>query len=131
MRYTRHIFICTNQREPGHPRGSCADKGGEEVRARFKAGLKGRGLHGRMRANSAGCLDACEYGVAAVVYPDNVWYGGITPEDVDEIIDSHLVSGVPVERLRIPDKRYTPPEVLVELVPPVVHADNESGHDTP
>src|SRR6185436_19845037 len=96
MRYDKHIFICTNHREPGHPRGCCAEKGSEEVRARFKAALKERGLNGRMRANASGCLDACEYGVSAVVYPDCVWYGGITVDDVDEIIDSHLIGDLPV-----------------------------------
>ncbi len=108
MRYQRHVFICTNQREPGHPRGCCMEKGSAEVRERFKAALKERRLHGRMRANAAGCLDSCEYGVSLVVYPDNVWYGGVTVADVDEIIESHLVGGVPVARLLIPDKRYTP-----------------------
>ena len=38
-----------------------------------------------------------------VVYPEGVWYGGVKPEDVDEIIDSHILGGRPVERLRIPD----------------------------
>lgn len=112
MRYERHIFVCTNQREPGHPRGCCKEKGGEEVRARFKAALKEQRMHGKVRANSAGCLDACEYGVAAVVYPDGIWYGGLTVDDVDEIIESHLIGDVPVERLLIKDKRYTPPELL-------------------
>jgi (2Fe-2S) ferredoxin len=61
-----------------------------------------------MRANASGCLDACEYGAAIVVYPDNVWYGGVTVDDIDEIIESHLLKDEPVERLRIPDTRYTP-----------------------
>ncbi len=108
MRYDRHIFICTNQREAGHPRGCCKERGGEEVRARFKTALKERRLHGKMRANAAGCLDICEHGVVAVVYPDAVWYGGLTVDDVDEIIESHLINDVPVERLLIPDPRYTP-----------------------
>jgi (2Fe-2S) ferredoxin len=38
-----------------------------------------------------------------VVYPDAVWYGGVTPADVDEIIDAHIIGGKPVERLIIPD----------------------------
>ena len=109
MRYDRHIFICTNQREPGHARGCCREKGSEEVRERMKAALKERGLHGKMRANAAGCLDACEYGTAMVIYPDGVWYGGVTVDDVNEIIESHLLNDVPVERLLINDPRYTPP----------------------
>ena len=108
MRYDKHIFICTNQRADGHPKGCCRSKGGEEVRARFKQGLKERGLSLQMRANAAGCLDACEYGVSAVVYPDAIWYGGITVDDVDEIIESHLLNDQPVVRLLIPSPRFTP-----------------------
>jgi len=54
-----------------------------------------------MRANEAGCLDQCEHGVTVVVYPEGVWYGGVTPADVPEIVEQHLQGGVPVERLRI------------------------------
>ncbi len=112
MRYEKHIFICQNQRDPDDPRGCCLQKGGAEVHARFKVALKERGLRGVMRANKAGCLDACKYGVVAVVYPDAVWYGGVTVDDVDEIIESHLINDVPVERLLIPNRLYTPPEML-------------------
>jgi (2Fe-2S) ferredoxin len=97
----RHVFICTNQREPGNPKGDCASKGGEEVRGEFKRLLHEKGLKGRMRANAAGCLDQCAKGVTVVVYPEQVWYGGVTAGDVDEIVEQHLVGGVPVERLRI------------------------------
>lgn len=97
----RHIFICTNRREPGNPKGSCAEKGSEEVRDAFKRVLHERGLKGRMRANAAGCLDQCPRGVAVVVYPEQVWYGGVTVADVDEIVDQHLGQGIPVDRLRM------------------------------
>lgn len=108
MRYSRHIFICINERESDHPRGCCKAKGGEEVRARLKAALKERKLNVAMRANASGCLDACEFGVTVVVYPDGVWYGGVTPDDVEEIIESHLIGDIPVARLLINDRRYTP-----------------------
>ena len=60
-----------------------------------------------MRPNKAGCLDQCARGVAVVVYPEAVWYGGVTPEDVDEIIVEHVVGGRPVARLLIPDDQLT------------------------
>jgi (2Fe-2S) ferredoxin len=100
----KHVFICTNVRPPDNPKGCCAAKGAEEVRGAFKQKLHALGMKGRMRANAAGCLDQCEHGVTVVVYPDGVWYGGVTVGDVDEIIESHLLHGVPVERLRIRDK---------------------------
>ncbi len=102
-RFERHIFVCNNQREPGHPRGCCAARGGNDVREAFKAELKKRGLGVRMRTNQAGCLDQCEHGVTVVVYPDAVWYGFVTVSDVAEIVESHLVGGVPVERLVLPE----------------------------
>ncbi|MBI5646458.1 MAG: (2Fe-2S) ferredoxin domain-containing protein [Ignavibacteriae bacterium] len=105
-RFERHVFICENQRPEGHPRGCCANKGSKEVRARFREALRSMGLNDVIRANSAGCLDACEFGVSLVVYPDAVWYGGVTVDDVEEIVESHIVGGTPVERLRIKDAAY-------------------------
>ena len=97
----RHIFICTNRRSPDNPKGCCAAKDAEKVRSEFKRQVFERGLRGRMRANASGCLDQCEHGVTVVVYPEQVWYGGVKPDDVSEIVEQHLVGGVPVERLRI------------------------------
>jgi (2Fe-2S) ferredoxin len=100
--FTRHVFVCTNRRPDGNPKGCCATKGGEEVRALFKEELAKRGLKGRMRANAAGCLDTCGFGVSVVVYPEGTWYGGVTAADVPTIIEEHLVGGRPVERLLMP-----------------------------
>ena len=97
----KHVFICINQREPGNPKGDCASKGGEAVREEFKRQLHDRGLKGRMRANAAGCLDQCARGCTVVVYPEQVWYGGVRREDVAEIVEQHLIGGVPVDRLRM------------------------------
>ena len=109
MRYKQHIFICENLRDAADPKGSCAAKGSAGVRTALRKTLKERGLAGSVRANSAGCLDACGHGAAIVVYPDGVWYGGVTEQDVTEIVESHIEQGRPVERLRIKDARYTPP----------------------
>ncbi len=99
--FQRHVFVCTNVRPPGHPKGCCAEKGSEAVRDALKAEVKRRGLDGAVRANAAGCLDACEHGVTVVVYPEAVWYGGVRVEDVPEIVEEHLVQGRPVKRLQI------------------------------
>ena len=99
--FEKHVFVCTNRRDPGNPKGSCAEKGGEAVRDEFKRLLHDRGVKGRMRANAAGCLDQCARGVTVVVYPEQVWYGGVSVGDVGEIIEHHLLGGVPVERLRM------------------------------
>ncbi len=99
-----HIFVCTNERAPDHPRGSCKHRGSEELVDLFKKELKDQGLKGGIRAQRAGCLDTCEYGPSVVVYPENVWYGPVGAADVKEIVRSHIVEGKPVDRLKIPGK---------------------------
>jgi (2Fe-2S) ferredoxin len=102
-KFEKHIFVCGNQRAAGHPRGCCDPEGRAELQLAFKQNLAARGLKGKVRANQSGCLDQCEHGPNIVVYPEAVWYGRVTLSDVDEIIESHIVGGKPVERLRIPD----------------------------
>ena len=104
-RFKHHLFVCENQRDPSDPRGCCAAKGSQEIRAALKAELNKRGLKGVARANGSGCLDACEHGPTLVVYPEEIWYGGVTAADVPEIVERHLVNGEPVERLMIPEFR--------------------------
>lgn len=96
----RHVFVCTNERPAGHPRGCCKAKGSEELLQALKAGAAQAGLSGRVRVQKAGCLDVCEQGAAVVVYPEGVWYRGVTSQDAAEIVSSHLVGGKPVDRLR-------------------------------
>lgn len=96
----RHVFVCENRRPDDDPKGCCAAKGGKEVRDALKLKAREAGLKGRVRVNSAGCLDQCAHGVTVVVYPEAVWYGGVTLADVDAIVKDHLLGGRPVERLR-------------------------------
>ena len=105
--FHKHVFVCINERAEGHPRGCCRSAGGDDVAAALKQKCFERGLKRIVRPNKAGCLDQCAHGVAMVVYPDAVWYGGVTVEDLDEIIEEHLIGGRPVERLRIPEERLT------------------------
>ncbi|MBI5474993.1 MAG: (2Fe-2S) ferredoxin domain-containing protein [Ignavibacteriae bacterium] len=107
-RYQRHVFVCINERPPDHPKGCCHAKGSAEIRDALKEELKKRGLAHVVRANNAGCLDACEYGVTMVVYPDGVWYGGVKKEDIEEIIDRTIINGEVIQRLLIPNGRYAP-----------------------
>jgi (2Fe-2S) ferredoxin len=71
--------------------------------------LKGRtkqlGIAGRggVRINNAGCMDRCSEGPVLVVYPEATWYTYVDKEDLDEILQGHLIEGRPVERLLLPD----------------------------
>ncbi|RLK46284.1 (2Fe-2S) ferredoxin [Alkalispirillum mobile] len=100
--YRRHIFFCTNRRE-GSDRPCCCDRGGQDARAYVKARVKALGLSGpgEVRVNAAGCLDRCEEGPVAVVYPEGTWYTWVDEEDLDELVDEHLVNGREVSRLKI------------------------------
>ena len=67
----------------------------------FKKEIKNRKLAVEIRAQRAGCIDVCSNGPALVVYPEGIFYGKVTPEDVQEIVESHLVNNIPVERLKL------------------------------
>ncbi len=102
--YDKHIFICTNQRAEGAPRKSCGEKHGMEIVDAFKLKLKEKKLPIRVRAQKAGCLDICDFGQTVAVYPDGVFYVGVELNDVDEIINEHIMNNRVVERLRFKRK---------------------------
>jgi (2Fe-2S) ferredoxin len=106
MRFKKYVFICTNERAEGHPRGSCATNGSLAVLEEFKLQLKEKKLNLEVRANKTGCMECCEIGPAVMIHPDNVWYQNVKPEDVGEIIEQHIVGGKPVERLKADFTRY-------------------------
>jgi len=99
--YHLHAFMCTNQRAEDDPRGSCAARGAVELQDYFKSQAKRAGAIKGVRINKAGCLDRCELGPVIVIYPEGVWYYADSKADIDEIVDSHLVHGKPVERLML------------------------------
>ncbi|HXI02297.1 MAG TPA: (2Fe-2S) ferredoxin domain-containing protein [Candidatus Saccharimonadales bacterium] len=98
-RYQRHVFVCTNERPPEDPKGCCAAKGSEAIRARLKEEISRRKLKAFVRASKSSCLANCSEGVTVVVYPEAVWYSKVTLGDVDEIVERHILRGEVVERL--------------------------------
>ena len=98
--FETHVFCCVNRREDGHVRGSCAERGGETLRAHMKDRAKALGIKG-VRINQSGCLDRCEMGVTLVLYPEGIWYTAATPADIDEILETHLIKGGRVARLML------------------------------
>ena len=99
--YERHIFFCLNERKNGEE--CCAQHQAQEAFDRCKGQVKAAGLAGpgKVRVNKAGCLGRCDNGPVMVVYPEETWYSFIDKEDVEEIIQEHLIGGKVVERLKI------------------------------
>ena len=101
--YKHHVFFCVNDRGADSDRPSCNRCDSSKIRDYAKKRIKEMGLSGtgNIRINQAGCLDRCEEGPVCVVYPEETWYTYVDQSDVDEIIDSHLLNGKPVDRLKI------------------------------
>lgn len=99
--YQYHVFFCTNQRQDG--RECCQDCDAQRMRDYAKRRSKELKLAGKggVRINTAGCMDRCSEGPVLVVYPQEVWYHYLDEEDIEEIIQEHLIHGRVVERLRI------------------------------
>ena len=99
--YRYHVFFCTNLREDGS--ACCRQFDSQAMRDYAKQRSKALGIAGpgKVRINSAGCLDRCAEGPVVVVYPDAVWYSYVDQQDIDEIIEEHLLNGRVVERLKI------------------------------
>lgn len=100
--YKHHIFFCLNQRD--NAQACCAEQGAQEAFEHCKLQVKANGLAGPggVRVNKAGCLDRCAGGPVVVVYPEAIWYSFVDKADIDEIVESHLKQGKPVERLLVP-----------------------------
>jgi (2Fe-2S) ferredoxin len=105
MIYDKHIFICTNQRAEGAKRRSCGEAHGMEIVDAFKSKLKAMNLPIKLRAQKSGCLDICDFGQTVVIYPEGVFYVGVEMNDIDEIINEHIINNRIVERLRLENVR--------------------------
>lgn len=94
-----HVFVCTGT--------SCSKANSEATLARFWEVLAERDLlygkrgsmHGTVIVTTCGSVGLCSIGPAVLIYPDGMWYYGVQPEDVDEIVESHILNHKPVERL--------------------------------
>jgi (2Fe-2S) ferredoxin len=91
--FERHVFVCTSGE-------TCPTQGDVEQYVKLlRSGVAAAGKHVEVRINKAGCFSQCGHGPMMVVYPDNVWYGGVRESDLQELLDSHILGGVPVKRL--------------------------------
>ena len=104
--YQKHAFFCTHSKQNG--KKCCENANANYFREYAKVKIKELGLSesGKIRINQAGCLGRCSEGPTLVIYPEQVWYTYETEEDIDEIINEHLIHGRVVDRLLmdIPEK---------------------------
>ncbi|MGZ3712571.1 MAG: (2Fe-2S) ferredoxin domain-containing protein [Bdellovibrionota bacterium] len=88
-KFTAHLFICTNDRGPDGKRESCGPKGSEELKKKVKAACKAKGFpSGAVRINGSGCLDQCERGITAVLYPEGKWFLDLEAHSVDLLVEA-------------------------------------------
>ena len=102
-KFTHHIFVCGKCKPPKHLRDGKHDPG--KVRAALKKEIKRLGLKADVRANDSGCLDQCDDGQVIVIYPQAIWYGGVTEEDAERIIQETILAGKVLEDLVISPER--------------------------
>ncbi len=99
-----HIFVCTGK--------SCSAVESPEVKAAFERELLSRGIlfgketkgknpRGSVVLTECASVGFCAIGAAVMVYPDGVWYAQVRSEDVQEIVEEHIINGRVVERLAL------------------------------
>jgi (2Fe-2S) ferredoxin len=86
--YVKTLFVCTNQRAAGE-KTACANPGkdGLKLAEALKSAVKQAGLKGRVRVAKSGCLDLCEKGPNAFLYPDGDWFCGLSASDAPALIE--------------------------------------------
>jgi (2Fe-2S) ferredoxin len=98
----KHVFICTQNRYPGHPRGSCAASGSTEIINEFMLELQTRNLFDKIALTNTGCLGPCSLGPSVLVYPEGVLYSQLKKTDVKTIVEQHLIANQAVTELLAP-----------------------------
>lgn len=91
-----HVFICGQTRPDNHPRGSCGTKNAMGVMQSFVRAVADKQLLGQVAVTQTGCIGPCHVGANVLIYPEGTLYSNISPEDVAEIMDSHIEKGQPV-----------------------------------
>jgi NADP-reducing hydrogenase subunit HndC len=89
--YRTHVLICGG--------AGCLSSGCKDVLQRFLTEIKAHNLEEEIKVVETGCIGTCDLGPVMVVYPEGIFYNKVTPEDVPEIIEEHLIKGRYITRL--------------------------------
>ena len=81
--YQKILFVCTNARAEG---ACCGGRESAALREQLKTYVKTHGLQGVIRVAQSGCQDRCAQGPNILVFPDNIWYSGVTPADIPRVM---------------------------------------------
>lgn len=96
----KHVFVCTQSRPEGHPRGACANFDCKAVHEEFMYQWQQRELWGTYKLATSSCIGPCKEGPNVLVYPEGVMYSHVSPQDVATIVEEHIIGNVPVEKLK-------------------------------
>lgn len=99
-----HFLVCTNHRPDDHPLPSCGARGSMTVFEAFTRELAQRGYPAGVKVTATDCLTPCQHGPNVMVYPHGLWYAGVTPSDVPELLAAHLDGTGSIERLLLPEE---------------------------
>jgi (2Fe-2S) ferredoxin len=105
-----HVFVCDQKKPEGAP--SCCARGSAEVIEALQREILAHRLEDDVQVTTCGSLGLCEWGPNMIVYPEGVWYAGVTPADVPEIVRSHFEENTPLERLVRNDEAEVRAEIL-------------------
>ncbi len=108
-----HVFACNQVKAEGLP--CCHARGAEQVIDTLRREVARQGLNGEVQITSCGSIGLCERGPNMIVYPEGIWYSGVTVDDIPEIVREHFAHGRPVQRLTQTDQPAVRREVEANI----------------
>ena len=94
--FRSHVLICGGT--------GCTSSGSQALFTKLEGELQAKGLENEIKIVQTGCFGLCALGPIMIVYPEGTFYSRVTPEDIPEIVEEHLLKGRIVERLVYNDK---------------------------